>query len=77
MRLSTSSAASYGLLWIVLALSVVGIGGANGQNFHVGREVQLVERQLPDLSNISTCGVSGLLAFLAVDKFTLTNIQSS
>ncbi|EQB50636.1 hypothetical protein CGLO_09892 [Colletotrichum gloeosporioides Cg-14] len=55
MRLSTSSTAFNGLGWSLFALSMLGIVGANGQGFQVV-EHQLVSRQLPDLSNISTCG---------------------
>ncbi|KAF4780126.1 hypothetical protein HER10_EVM0009573 [Colletotrichum scovillei] len=58
MRLSTSSAASLGLLWITFALSIVGAVATAGEEYFAGEHVHLIARQqLPDLSNISTCGV--------------------
>ncbi|GJC93344.1 CFEM domain-containing protein [Colletotrichum higginsianum] len=59
MRTPTSLTASLGLLWIPLMLSVAGVvaGAADQHEVFVGRDVHLFARQqLPDLSNISTCG---------------------
>ncbi|KAI8191113.1 Satratoxin biosynthesis SC1 cluster protein 4 [Colletotrichum sp. SAR 10_65] len=70
MRLSTSSTALNGLGWILFALSMLGIVGANGQGFHVV-EHQLVSRQLPDLSNISTCGLGQLAASCLIANCTM------
>ncbi|KAF4810481.1 Satratoxin biosynthesis SC1 cluster protein 4 [Colletotrichum tropicale] len=76
MRLSTSSTAFNGLGWILFALSMLGIVGANGQGFHVV-EHQLVSRQLPDLSNISTCGLNCLVQSITGSGCDLTNTTCS
>ncbi|KAF4837633.1 Satratoxin biosynthesis SC1 cluster protein 4 [Colletotrichum siamense] len=76
MRLSTSSTALNGLGWILFALSMLGIVGANGQGFHVV-EHQLVSRQLPDLSNISTCGLNCLVQSITGSGCDLTNTTCS
>ncbi|TKW50245.1 hypothetical protein CTA1_9676 [Colletotrichum tanaceti] len=72
MRTPTSSTASRGLPWILLTLlllsSVAGgvvvvAGAADEHEVFVGRDVHLFARQqqlVPDLSNISTCGLSCL-----------------
>ncbi|KAK0378299.1 CFEM domain-containing protein [Colletotrichum limetticola] len=79
MRLSTSSAASFGLLWITSALSFVGAVATAGEEYYfAGERVHLIARQqLPDLSNISTCGLNCLVQGIAGVGCDLTNTTCS
>ncbi|KZL82968.1 cfem domain-containing protein [Colletotrichum incanum] len=78
MRLSTSSSALFGLLWINLAISIVGVVGADQQDLQFGQNIQLFERQqLPDLSNISTCGLNCLVQGIQGVGCDLTNTTCS
>ncbi|KAF9877083.1 hypothetical protein CkaCkLH20_05349 [Colletotrichum karsti] len=76
MWFSTSSTASRGLVWFTIALSMVGIAVVNGQGFHMP-EHRLVERQLPDLSNISSCGINCLVQSITGSGCDITNTTCS
>ncbi|KAK1995101.1 hypothetical protein LX36DRAFT_692797 [Colletotrichum falcatum] len=61
---SSAAAASAGLLWITLfALSAVGVAGDDQRRFSSVQDVQplFARQQLPDLGNISTCGLNCLV----------------
>ncbi|OHF01677.1 CFEM domain-containing protein [Colletotrichum orchidophilum] len=79
MWLSTSSAASFSLLWITFALSIVGVVGTAGEEFFAGDEhVHLMARQqLPDLSKISPCGLNCLIQGITGVGCDLTNTTCS
>ncbi|OBR11684.1 CFEM domain-containing protein [Colletotrichum higginsianum IMI 349063] len=80
MRTPTSLTASLGLLWIPLMLSVAGVvaGAADQHEVFVGRDVHLFARQqLPDLSNISTCGLNCLIQGIQGVGCDLTNTTCS
>ncbi|KAK2048610.1 CFEM domain-containing protein [Colletotrichum somersetense] len=76
---TTSVAASVGLLWIVFfASSVAGVAGDDRREVYAGRDVQLFARQqLPDLSNISTCGLNCLVQGIQEVGCDLTNTTCS
>ncbi|KAK1981916.1 CFEM domain-containing protein [Colletotrichum cereale] len=79
MRAPTSAAASFGLLLTAFALSIVGVAGADQRDFHFGQEVQLLARQqqLPDLSNISACGLNCLVQGIQAVGCDLANTTCS
>ncbi|KAK2010439.1 CFEM domain-containing protein [Colletotrichum eremochloae] len=79
MRAPTLAAASVGLLWTAFfALSVVGVTADDQREFYSGQSVQLLPRQqLPDLSNISTCGLSCLIQGIQGVGCDLTNTTCS
>ncbi|EFQ34309.1 CFEM domain-containing protein [Colletotrichum graminicola] len=79
MRPPKSTAASVGLLWIVFfAISIAGVAGDDHREIYAGQDVQLLARQqLPDLSNISTCGLNCLVQGIQGVGCDLTNTTCS
>ncbi|KAL0943596.1 integral membrane protein (CFEM domain-containing protein) [Colletotrichum truncatum] len=76
MRSFTSPVAFWGFGWIVFALSMSGVMGADGRGVYLV-EHRLVERQLPDLSHISTCGINCLVQGITGAGCDLTNTTCS
>ncbi|OLN86914.1 Guanine deaminase [Colletotrichum chlorophyti] len=79
MRLSASSAASCGLIWMAMLVSILGAVCVNSETegFREYQSLRLVKRQLPDLSNISPCGLNCLVQSISGVGCELTNVTCS